>query len=229
MAVRIRCVTEPASASTASRACQAVAGKSVVKTPSIRVVSRRTPGRKGRGPTTTYYGCDRSAGPVRRLGHTRGFDPSPSSPLEAKFGIVKTAGRFVLYRQFKQDDPAGIQQDTRVVIDLRSGGRREVWRFHTAESTVCEEDGIAYFPRPKQFVLGSNGVVAGVYVPSPSDEFRSCYTPSDATVVLASVPGQSRLIELDRGPVADIPSRSLKLTGRTVGWTHGTEQRSATV
>ncbi len=42
--------------------------------------------------------------------------------------------------------------------------------------------------------------------------------------------GQHELVrELDRGPVADIPSRSLKLTGRTVSWTHGAERRSATV
>ena len=224
----------PTTASGASRACTAMAGKSVVKTRSVRVVSRRTPGRNGGEPTTTYYGCDRAAGRVRRLGYTRGFDPSPSSPVEAKFGVVKTAGRFVLFSQFKQDSPGGIQQHTRVVIDLRSGSRREVWRFHTAESTICTEDGEGffpkpYFPRPKQFVLSPNGIVAGVYVPSQDDNFRECFTPSDATVVLASVPGQSKLRELDRGPVADIPSRSLTLTGRTVSWTHGAEQRSATV
>src|SRR5688500_7683608 len=97
----------PATASGASRACAAMAGKSVVKTPAIRVVSRRTPGRDGGEPTTTYYGCDRTAGPVRRLGRTRGFDRSRSSPLEAKFGIVKTAGRFVLFSQFTQDSPGG--------------------------------------------------------------------------------------------------------------------------
>ena len=219
----------PATASGASRACAAMAGKSVVKTPSIRVVSRRTPGRNGGEPTTTYFGCDRAAGPVRRLGHTRGFGPRPSDPLEAKFGIVKTAGRFVLFSQFEQDSPGGTQQHTRIVIDLRSGSRRAVWRFHTAESSTCAEEGQAYFPRPKQFVLARNGVVAGVYVPRSNDEFRECYTPSDAAVVLASVPGQSKLRELDRGSVADIQSRSLKLTGRTVTWTHGAEQRSATV
>jgi hypothetical protein len=229
LALACAAATSSATASGASRACKAMAGKSVVKTPSIRVVSRRTPGRNGGEPTTTYYGCDRAAGPVHRLGHTRGFDPSPSSPLEAKFGIVKTAGRFVLFSQFEQDSPGGIQQHTRIVIDLRSGSRREVWRFHTAESSTCADDRQAYFPRSKHFVLGTNGVVAGVYVPSQDDEFRECYTPSDATVVLVSVPGPSRLRELDRGPVADIPSRSLKLTGRTVSWTHGAEQRSATV
>jgi hypothetical protein len=142
---------------------------------------------------------------------------------------VKTAGRFVLFSQFTQDTSGGVQRHTRVVIDLRSGSRRQVWLFHTAESTTCAEEGLTYFPRPKQFVLGTNGVVAGVYVPRPDDDFRVCFTPSDATVVLASVPGQSKLRELDRGPVADIPSRSLRLTGRTVSWTRGAEQRSASV
>lgn len=225
----------PPTASAASRACTNMAGKHVLKTPSIRVVSRRTPGRNGAGPTTTYYGCDRARGPVRRLGDTRAvYADDPTSTLYSKFGIVKTAGRFVLFSQFEQDNEAGIQQYTRVVIDLRSGSRRQVWLFRTAESTICTEDGedffpLPYFPRPKQFVLGRNGVVAGVYVPSPDDEFRECFTPQDATVVLVSVPGESKLRELDRGPVADIPSRSLKLSGRTVRWTHGGEQRSATV
>lgn len=234
LALACAAAMSPATASGASRACKAMTGTNVVKTPSVRVVSRRTPERNGREPTTTYYGCNRAAGPVRRLGHTRSFGPDRSDPLEAKFGVVKTAGRFVLFSQFTQDNPAGTQQYTRVVIDLRSGGRREVWRFHTAESTVCTEDGEGflprpYFPRPKQFALGRNGVVAGVYVPSPSDDFRDCYTPSDATVVLVSVPGQAKLRELDRGPVAEIPSRSLRFSGRTVSWTHGAEQRSATV
>ncbi len=147
---------------------------------------------------------------------------------------MKTAGRFVLFSQFTQDSSEGTQRYTRVVIDLRSGSRRQVWLFRTAESTICTEDGEGffprpYFPRPKQFAHGRNGVVAGVYVPSRDDDFRECYTPPDATVVLVSVPGQSKLRELDRGPVADIPSRSLRLSGRTVSWTHGGVARSATV
>jgi hypothetical protein len=205
-------------------------GKSVLKTRFVRVVSRQTRDRDREKPVTTFYGCDRAAGPVRRLGLT---DPN-EDPSSARFGIVKTAGRFVLFSQFEEDSGGGTQEYTRVVIDLRSGSRRQVWLFRTAESTICTEDGEGffpkpYFPRPKQFVLSKNGIVAGVYVPSPDDKFRECYTPSDATVVLVSVPGQSRLRELDRGPVADIPSRSLKLSGRTVSWTHGAEQRSATV
>jgi hypothetical protein len=230
LALACAAAMSPATASGASRACGAMEGKTVVKTPSIRVVSRTAPGRKRNEPsTTTYYGCDRTTGPVRRLGDTAIRNPSGTNRRETTFGIVKTAGRFVLFSQFEQDSGGGTQQHSRVVIDLRSGSRREVWRFVTLESTLCEEEGKAYFPRPKQFVLGANGVVAGVYVPAQDDKFRECFTPSDASVVLVSVPGQSKLRELDRGPVADIPSRSLKLTGRTVSWTHGAERRSATV
>ncbi len=233
-AIALACAAamSPTTASGASRACAAMAGKHVLKTPSIRVVSRRTPGRNGASPITTFYGCDRARGPVRRLGDTRAV--SRNDPSSTKFGIVKTAGRFVLFSQFKQDSEGGTQEYTRVVIDLRSGSRREVWLFRTAESSICTEDGedffpLPYFPRPKQFVLGRNGIVSGVYVPSPDDKFRECFTPQDATVVLVSVPGESKLRELDRGPVAEIPARSLRLTGRKVSWTHGGDPRSATL
>ena len=70
LALACAAAMSPATAAGASRACKAMAGKHVLKTSSIRVVSRQTHARTRDKPVTTYYGCDRAAGPVRRLGLT---------------------------------------------------------------------------------------------------------------------------------------------------------------
>ena len=215
----------------AAASCREARGKEVRETASLRIVARVTAASKARGPMTTYYGCALPSGRLRRLGYTGGADTgrTSSSPLEGRFAVVKVAGRYVLFRQFTQDSEGGTQTDTRVVIDVRGGARREVWRFRYVESTLCDEEGGPYLPRPKQFVLGANGVVAGVYAPPAGDDFAACFTPPDAALVLASAPGRPRLRELDRAPAAEIPSRSLVLRGRTVHWTRAGQPRSADV
>ena len=224
----------PAPAEAAS--CRGARGKEVRETASLRIVARVKAASKARERMTTFYACALPSGRLRRLGYTGGADTgrTSSSPLEGRFAVIKVAGRYVLFRQFTQDNGAGTQTDTRVVADVRGGERREVWRFRYVESTICDEAigpyrPPPYLPRPKQFVLGANGVVAGVYAPRPGDDFAACFTPPDATLVLVSVPGRPRLRELDRGPASEIPSRSLTLRDRTVRWTHAGEPRSATV
>jgi hypothetical protein len=234
VAALLAAVVAPASASAAS--CRDERGKEVRRTSSLRIVARVTPATKAREALTTYYGCALPSRTVRRLGYTGGTDTGRTSaaPLEGRLAVIKVAGPFVLVRQFTQQNEAGEQTDTRVVIDVRSGAKREVWRFRYLESTLCDEDFRGqpkgpYLPRPKQFVLGANGVVAGVYAPIAGDKLADCFTPTGTALVLASVPGRPSLRELDRATAPEIPSRSLTLRGRTVGWTRSGERRSAAV
>lgn len=221
-------VPPPAGAATS---CGAVAGTTVVSTPSLRIVARHTPATQARERVRTFHACHRSSGTVRRLGYSGGRDTgrTSSAPLEGRFAINRTAGRFVLFRQFTQDNEAGSQLDRRLVLDVRSGARREVWRFSYLESTLCDEEGGPGLPPPRRFALGPNGIVAGIHAARSDDALRECYSPSDAAVVVASVPGGSGLRELDRGPIGTIPFPSLALQGRTVSWTHSGEARSVTL
>ena len=197
-------------AAEAATTCKTLKGSVVRSTPSLKVVSQSTTNGK------RYLGCAKPNGAVRTLG-TKAIDEN--SGVSTTFAVVKTAGTYVLLATGYDEGPGAFSGDRRSVIDIKTGKKRTIWDFTLAEGE-CSEVGGTPPGRPKQFALGANGIVAGVFVGG------DCTQPG--TQVIAFVPGRAAKV-LDTGPNGTIAATSLRLEGRTVRWKHGGEDRSGSV
>jgi hypothetical protein len=218
-------LTGPLSASPATAAvaktCDKLTGKDLVKSPAIKVVFRiEKRARPGFTPFSgrVFYGCATPRGRVREIGR-RGYEGyNDGLGANLNFALVKDAGTFLIVREESVDvSGAGSESYWRSVIDLRTGRSRTLWSLLTAEGGDCQE--ASKIGDPKQFVLGRNGIVAGVYVPG------SCGEDGGRTRIVVSVPGKSLKV-YDSGAPKDIPAASLKLSGRTVSWIKAGVRRS---
>lgn len=193
--------------------CAGLKGTRVLTTPSVKVASVKI--KDG----VRFVGCARPNGPLRVLGtRTRDIDDATTS-----VSVVKSAGTHLLVASGFDEGPAALSETRRYVVNLKTNRRRVLWRLPLAEGD-CEDappdSANAPIGRPKQFVLGTNGVVAGVFVGG------FCTQPG--TRVVAFVPGKADR-ELDRGPNGTIAATSLRLKGRVVRWRRDGQGRKATV
>lgn len=196
-----------ATPATAATTCRSLHGTLVRSTPTSKVVSQPVKG--GR----RYVGCAKPDGRARVLGTKTKGEEGASTAL----AIVKAAGPYLLVKTSYDEGPARFSGDRRYVIDLRTGKKRALWRIDFGEGDCSElhPTGIGY---PKQFVLGANGIVVGVFVGG------DCTLAG--TRVVAFVPGKPTQT-LDQGDNGTIAATSLRLSGRTASWKHGGEAQSA--
>lgn len=213
--------------------CSTLKGTVLTDNAHIRIVSRpgSIPSTLGGGRRQTgkrYVGCAKPSGRPRTLGYNVWNDVESSGRTYAR---GKVAGTFVIVRETLEEGGAGTNVFTQTLVDLATGRRRVFWRFESPEGGCPEEHPERYYGPPKQLVLGTNGILAGVFVPQGSlptvDDAAACYEPAGRALVIVSVPGRP-LERVDEGPVEEIRATSLALKGRTVTWTHAGTKRSFT-
>jgi hypothetical protein len=198
----------PAAEAAAPR-CSRLGGHDLVKNPKLKVVYRqvRTSAFRGR----RYYGCAMPSGRIHRLGQkgTSYQDGDPSTYDGFKLD-VDAGTTLVIYASLQEASGAGQEQYAYRAWALATGRHRVLWETLEAEGGDCVQP--FKLGDPTRFVIGANGIVAGVYTTSP------CSDEDKVARVVAAVPGRP-LSVVDTAPVNDIPKASLKLTARTLSWT----------
>jgi hypothetical protein len=197
----------PAAQAAAPR-CSRLAGHDLVKNPKLKVVYRQVKSSAFRG--RRYYGCAMPSGRIYGLGQkgTSYQDGEPSTYDGFKLD-VNAGTTLVIYASLQEASGAGEEQYAYRGWSLATGKHRVLWETLEAEGGDCVQP--FKLGDPTRFVVGANGIVAGVYTTSP------CSEEDKVARVVAAVPGQP-LSVVDTAPVKDIPKASLKLTGRKLSW-----------
>lgn len=186
--------------------CEDLAGRTVAATASARVVSR--PIHAGR----RYLGCVLPGGVVHPLGDAR-HGRSATTTLS----VSAPTGRFVLVREHTRSARSDFAEGR--VVDLGTGGGYPVYRdLDDGDDTGAQELSTA---PPVTWRLSALGVFAGVY-PDLADD----YTRARSVRAFAEDGGQKLLA---RAAEPEIPTASLRLSGRTVTWTEGGVARAAVI
>ena len=196
-------------AAATGKTCANLQGTVITSTATVKIVSqpRNSSAFKGR----VYLGCVRPSGRAFVIGRN-GTSPGDGGTVTFTYARRALAGKYVVVSSSVDEGPGAFNTSTQRVFDLASGTARTFYTFTLAEGE-CTQENRTLGP-PGRLVLGTNGILAGVFV---SDDAK-CFTSDDEKRIRVSVPGRP-LATVDTARIRDIPSASLRLQGRVVSWT----------
>jgi hypothetical protein len=210
-------VAAPPAASSASSprlsACQKLHGKDRDPVRSAKLVRRRN-----RDHGYDLLGCVLPRGHVRLIASTERFDTTGSSAR-----VLETVGPIVVLR-LSSGDQYFETVSTRVT-DLRSGRHYTVASFcdELAPGACKTSDATTALVA----LADGHGRAVAEIATIPDGSASSAFPAPEAIVTIASFSSRGVRRDLDTGPYAQLPKRSLKLHGSTATWTHAGARRSA--
>jgi len=225
------------SAQSATQNCDKLAGRQVLKTDSIRIVSKPFNRINRKGATRTigrdYLACARPRGTVRRVGQQYRVylgTGSIKGQTAVESGLPtfgQNAGRFVIVLMRDANLAGDYEEQSYKVVDVASGKGYRYFHFERSPAGFKREPG-----PPSVVKLDDQGRLAAIITnpntePDPEDEIYSEPAQGQARVVAFNSAGKRQV--LDTAPVAQIPRSSLTLRDGVVGWTNAGQPKSATL
>jgi hypothetical protein len=217
VAAAIFVAAPPAASSASSRglsACQKLRGKDRDPVRGAKLVRRRN-----RDHGYDLLGCVLPRGRVRLVASTERFDTTSSG---AK--VLQTVGPIVLLRLSSGDQY--FESVSMRVSDLRSGRHYTVASFCTELAPGACRTSDATTALVAFADAHGRAVTEIATIPDGSAPSTTFPTP-EAIVTIAAFSSRGVRHDLDAGPYAQLPKRSLKLHGSRATWTHAGVRKSA--
>lgn len=196
--------------------CDHLTGHDLARNGVIKVVRKNL----GAG-RTRLYGCERPDGPVRVLSKVLFEHRIEQGDLihDVWADVEAVRGPTVMLTQFDSTGTGGGYEDhddASRVVNVRTGISYAFWTYRNDSNAEEEHEYDLGVPKV-QLLDGRGGLAVSYFDTDTKRSFIAVFDPRGKRTVL------------DRGPAAQVATRSLKLDGRRLTWVSGGVERSATM